>query len=240
MGRGELFLWQSQRSSAGKSAAMAFCTRSFVLQGMKVLILSLEMSEDKYEDRLDMCIAGITKDGLFDRQRIEQRLRTLFRQNGDVWIKQFPGGLTKVSDLRRYTQMLENTHGFKPDVVVVDYLNELAPETDALRGDLYGKGKEVASHLRGWAVEDQIGLMSGIQSGRAAMEETFADMQHTGESLAITNISDITISINRTAEEAARGLTNLYVVKHRDDVARFPVSIRTDFTRMQFWTRGDE
>ena len=46
--KGELWLWQSQKSSGGKSAALVHLARSFVFQKKKVLIYSMEMSEESF------------------------------------------------------------------------------------------------------------------------------------------------------------------------------------------------
>lgn len=237
--RGELFIWQSQRSSAGKSAAMVLCARSFVFQGKNTLIISLEMSEEKYEDRLDMAIAGLPKEALGDRASINHAVTRMFKRGGNLWIKQFPGQLTTVSDLRRYVQQLENVHNFHPDVIIIDYADELAPEAGIGVDNSFAAGKQIYSHLRGWAVKDNFFCMSAMQSNRSAMDSAVADQEHAGESLAKMWIADTVVSINRTAEEASRGLTNCHIVKHREGPARMSVQIHTDFSTMQFWRRAE-
>lgn len=236
---GELMVWQSQRSSAGKSAALVHMARSAVFQGKKALVYVLEGTKEAWEDRLDQCIAGLTKDGLLDRSALQLHLTKMMDFGGDLWIKQFPMYRTKVSDLMKHQEMLENVHGFHPDVVIVDYADLLAPETASLRGDLHALGAEVYGNLVGWLQEKNMCGHTGLQSGRSAMEETHADQQHTGGSIAKAQIAHVIVSLNRTAEEHQKGITNLHVVKNREGAARMDISINTDFSRMQFWKRRE-
>jgi replicative DNA helicase len=232
--RGELGVLQSQRSSAGKSAALAFLARQFGFQGKKILIYTLEMSEEEYEDRLDMCIAGLQVDDLIDSSKIINNLRRLVLRGGNIFIKQFPGSMTTVSDLRKHKLLLEQTHGFHADVVLVDYGDELSPEKRSYASNSFEVGKEIYSHLRGWAVKEDVAIWTGMQSNRGAGDVVEADMEHSGESIAKAWIADLIFSINRTAKEQEEGITRLRVVKRRTGKARFTIKFRTDFDRMLF------
>jgi galactitol-specific phosphotransferase system IIB component len=232
--RGELGVLQSQRSSAGKSAALAFLARQYAFQNKRILIYTLEMSEEEYEDRLDMCIAGVVKEALTDHQRLSRKLGKMFKRGGRIWIKQFPGQLSTVSDLREHKQLLEQVHGFYADAILVDYADELGSENRSRAGNTFEVGKEIYSHLRGWAVKDDVVIWTGMQSNRSAGDVDVADMENSGESIAKAWIADLIISINRTKKEAEDGTTRLYVVKNRTGIARFTIKIKTDFQRMQF------
>lgn len=154
-------------------------------------------------------------------------------------MKQFPSGLTRMSDLRAHKEMLGNVHNFHPDAILLDYADLLIPER-ADPADLHSAGAEIYNQFRGWMVEDRLVGWTGLQSGRGAMEATIADQQHTGGSIAKAQIADLIISINRTAEEDKKGLTNLFIVKNREGPARYGIVIKTDFNKMSFWTRGEE
>jgi replicative DNA helicase len=237
---GELGVFQSQRSSAGKSAALQFLARSFAFQGKRVLIYTLEMSREAYEDRLDQCIAGITKGALTDRHRIQKALTHMLNQGGGIWVKHLPAELTTVGTLRKYTDMIANVHNFHPDAVIIDYADLLGPETKELRGDLYASGREVYSNLASWIQEDKLVCWTAAQSQRGAGEELVADMHHMGGSIAKAQIAHLIISLNRTQAEEQSGHTRLGIQKNREGAARYTITIPTDFERMQWWTRGSE
>ncbi len=233
--RGEIGVWQSQRSSAGKTCALAHCAKAFALQGKNVAIFTLEMGEHAYEDRLDMAVTGLNREGLRNAEELRVRLQGFMRHSKRIRIKKFPGYSTKCSDLQAHCRMLESLEGFKADAVIIDYADLLAPETPELRGNLYETGAEVYSYWRAWMGEDQMVGWTGLQSGRSAMEEKFADQGHAGGSIAKIQIADVVLSINRTIEQEANGETSLHVVKAREDRARFDITFPTDFERMQFW-----
>lgn len=236
---GEVGIWLSQRSSAGKSAAMQFLTRSAAFQGKKVLIHSLEMSENAYEDRLDQCITGIGKQQLAtDGSRISKAVWNMLRHGGGVWIKSFPPGTT-ISRLREHADSLANVHGFRPDIHILDHLDHVAAENKSLSGDLYGTGKVTSSEWIAWMKEEEMVGWTGSQSNRGAAEATVADMHHASNSIAKVYDADLILSINRTQEEENEGRTTIFVVKNRDGKARYPVTIKTNFEKMAFWTRSD-
>jgi replicative DNA helicase len=232
--RGELMVLQSQRSSGGKSAAMAFLARQYAFQNKRILIYSLEMSEEDYEDRLDMCCCGLADYALTDYARIHKMMRKVARYGGQFWIKQFPGQITTVSDLRKHKQQLEQIHNFHADVVIVDYADELTVERKSRSNNSFEAGKEIYSLLRGWAVKDAIGMITGMQSNRGAEDAVVADMGHAGESIAKAWIADVIVSINRDKKETEENITRLHFVKVRTGKARFTITVKTDFERMQF------
>lgn len=231
---GELGVLQSQRSSAGKTTGLNYLVRSALFQGKKVLVYVLEGGANAWEDRLDLCIAGVTRSNLTDYSALYDKLIKLTRTSGQLWIKDFPMYLTKVSDLRRHHDMLESVNGFCPDLVVVDYADLLAPETKSLQGDLHAVGAEVYGHLIGWMQEDELYGWTAAQSGRAAMEALHADQQHMGGSIAKVQLAHLILSINRTEAEEKANRTRLQVVKNREGPARYEIQISHDYSRNLF------
>lgn len=234
---GELCVWQSQKSSAGKSAAMVQQARNYAIQGANVAILSLEMGQQAYEDRFDQCIAGLTREEIRDdfllRMRIESYCR---RATGKILIKKFPAYTTRSSTLREYVKFQEAMVGIKFNAILIDYADLLAPETQSLRGDLYASGAEVYSYLSGWASTENVHMWTAMQSGRDAANEQFADQHHAGGSIAKMQIADMVLSINRNADLVKEHKTRIHVVKNRNGKASFDILLFTDFERMQFWS----
>lgn len=232
---GELGVLQSQRSSAGKSACLALFARSFLMQEKNVLIITLEMDEEAYEDRLDMAFAAVTRDQLLESNRISTRIRTILNRGGRLKIKQFPTGRATVRDLEKYVRTIESCEGFRPDVILLDYADLLKSKEKGL----YERGKDIYESLRGWAGEEGFALWTATQSSRSALSSTTAEQEHMSGSVAKTETADLIISINRSAEEEEAGVTRLYIVKARNDASRYELTIRTDFSRMLFYLPND-
>jgi hypothetical protein len=237
--RKQIGVFQSQRSSAGKTAALVHCIKAFVFQGWNVLAITVEDGREVFEDKLDMSVAGLTSRNLANQYEIEKAMRRWFRHGGNVHVAEFSPINTKVSTLRAYKKYLESTQNFYADVVILDYADLLGPETDTLRGDLFATGMEVYGALSAWAKEENIAIWTAMQSGRAAGTSTHADMEHAGMSIAKVWVAWQILSINRTAEEQQEGLTNIYVVKNKDGPARFSKTIRSDFDRQHFYCIGN-
>lgn len=233
---GEIGVWLSQETSAGKSAALQLLARSFAYQRKNTLIYTMEMSEEAYEDRLDQCIAGITKELLTDHLKIHKMLTHMTKHGGRIWIKQFPTKGATIEDLRRHKNILENTHNFRPDAIIVDYMDLLSIDADSL----YDAGDKAYAQFRGWMVEEGLVGWTGSQSKTGAKEVTYADTQHTGGSRAKAEHADLVISINRTTDETKAGRTSLFVAKNRNGASKYPISICTDFSRMAFWRRSED
>lgn len=234
---GEVSLWQSQESSAGKTAALVLLARNFLFQRKRVLFFSLEPSIAELEDRLDMCLAGITKDDLLNGARIERQV-SRYLQRGSLWLEKMPNRGATITDLRERARQISSQFNFQPDVVLIDYLGRLVSENMELRTNLFLNGEDVASSWRDWMQEDNIPSWSAIQSNRSAGEAKVARQQHAGGSIAIIQIAHVVITINRTAEETQQGRTTLFIEKNREGIRHIEVPINTDFSKMAFWTRG--
>jgi len=235
----QVCVWLSQRSSIGKTAAMIHLIKSYALQQKRVLAFAIEDGREEYEDKLDMCIAGVTDRDLRDRGRLASHLRRITGQDNRVHIADPPAGC-KVSDLINYVSYLETTENWHPDVVIVDYADLLSPEEDERKGNLFGTGDDVYLNLKKWAKEADVLLWTAMQGTRGAMDQAKADQQHAGMSLAKIWHADLVVSINRTPEEEDQGLSQLYVVKNRGGTARFSKTIHSDFTTQNFFVwKGD-
>lgn len=233
---GEIGIIQSKQSSDGKSAALAYFARSFAVQGRNVMLYTVgDMSEDMYEDRLDMLMAGVTSSNLLDGARIQAAVRKLQAYGGAIRYKQFPAYRTRVSDLREHATRVEATCGFKPGVIIIDYACLLAPETPSLRSSSYDTGAEVYSVWKQWLEEEDIPGWTAMQSNRGAAQASHADQQHAGGSLAKIQIADVVLSIQRDDTEMSEKLTRIHWVKARNAKANFSVTIPSDLERMQFW-----
>jgi hypothetical protein len=232
-GPGELIVFLSQRSSIGKSAALIYFARNFAIQGKKVLFLSLEMSIEEVEDRLDQCIAGLVQAELSNAELIQNKLHWFLQFGGLIHLARFPEKITSVQELRDYSDTLRNTENFDADVVIVDYGDQL--RADNSYDNMYMGGKEVYHALRTWAFQDEMSLITASQGGKAAIEATVTDQQHMAESIGKVYIADLIMSINRNAQEEKEGLTRLFQVKDRRSKARFQLTFKTDMDRMQFY-----
>ena len=230
--RRQIGVWLSQRSSAGKSAALIHLAKFFVLQGKQVLFITMEDTKEDLEDKLDMAVSGAHTEDLVDGDRIRTAMKRWFRRGGRVHIAEFPS--SKVSELRAYAGYLAQVHNFVPDAILVDYADLCLSEN---AGDnSYTTGDVVYTQLGKWAKEEDCVIWTASQSGKAAMEAVVADQQHAAGSIAKMYHAHLVLSINRTSQETTDGLSQIHVVKNKNGQARFTKTIHSDFDRMHFRT----
>ncbi len=237
---GELGVIQSQRSNRGKSAMLVQLARNLVFQGKRVLIYTLEMGEDDYADRLDMCCSGLTTQGLRNGTLLRQRLQRMVRSENMLRIKQFPSYSTTVDRLKEHTQLLRDVCGFRPDIILCDYADLLDPGLPGLRENLHAKGDALYSQLRGWMIEEHLACWTPSQSGRAAESEVSAEQRHIAGSINKIQLADIVISINRTPEDEVQGMTRVKPIKVRNAARSEEFSVPTSLDRMQWWDSSRE
>jgi hypothetical protein len=233
IGEGNLNIVQSKQSSDGKTAFLTHLARSFAFQGANTLIFTIgDMTEEEYEDRLDMCFAGLTRADLAYDSAVIAAQRKMAKFRAKVHIKELPASRTKVSHLREYVRRIEAAFSFRPEVLIVDYADCLAPETDLLRANLGASGAEVYGTIKEWLQQDRLRCWTAGQSNRSAATESFGEQHHVAGSIDKVRIADLIVSITRDTQ----GETNIKITKSRHSGARGQTfSIPTNFESMQFY-----
>lgn len=229
--RGDLIVFQSQKTSIGKTTTLCNIARNLVLQGKNVVFHTLEESAFEIEDRLDQAIAGVTPDELTDKTKLQLKMKTWL--NADLRIKEWDAYNTKPSDLEQHLRVLKDYYGFKPDVVIINATDSLAPERYS--DSLYASGRDVYAYLKAWAQREEIAVIVDMQSNRGAAEKVVASTEDASGSIAKVQIATMVITINRTPEELKDNMTTFNVAKNRHGPSGFQRSCHSDLARGQIW-----
>ena len=216
-----LFLFMA-KPGLGKSMFMANLAANWCLMNKKVLIITLEMSEHMYSMRMDSIFSNININKL--RESSENLKRCI---NGlkigipqaQLQIKEFPTGTCTTMMIKQYCKKLKDTKGFVPDVIIVDYLNIVKPNSRSASSSLYEKGKAVAEELRALSGELHIPVISALQSNRNSRGSGYAtddiDMDNSGESSGIPATADAMFAAYQMEGERDAGKINLKIIKNR-------------------------
>jgi len=101
MNRGELNIFAGG-SGAGKSLFLANLGVNWALQGLNVVYLTLELSEELVSMRIDSMLTGISTREIFkELDDVEMKVRIIGKKSGAMQIKYMPSGKT-CNDLRAY------------------------------------------------------------------------------------------------------------------------------------------
>lgn len=187
-------------TNVGKSLVMCHFAAGYVSMGKNVLYITLEMSEERIAERIDANLLNIPLDDLvnlpksdFDRKVAVLRGKT----NGKLIIKEYPTAAASTLHFRALLNDLRLKKGFKPDVIIVDYLNicQSARIKQGTQTNSYTYVKSIAEELRGLAVEFNVPLISATQTTRVGFSSTDVEMGDTSESFGLPATADLMIAV---------------------------------------------
>jgi len=215
MNRGELNIFAGG-SGAGKSLFLANLGVNWALQGLNVVYLTLELSEDLVCMRVDAMTTGISTKEIFkELDDLEMKVKIIGKKSGAFQVKYMPSGKT-CNDLRAYLKEFEIKTGRKVDVLLVDYLDLLMPISRKISpADLFIKDKYVSEELRNLAVERQCILVTASQLNRGAVEEVEFDHSHISGGLSKIQTADNVFGIFTSRAMRERGRYQIQLMKTR-------------------------
>ena len=217
----------------GKSLYLANQAVRSCLDGSNVLYISLEMSEDRVAQRLDSIFSRIRQDQLKNRcddlkERLDQVTATV-PDRGQLKIKEFPTKRAGINQIRAYLNQLSNYENFVPNVIIVDYLELLATESDMAE---YQAQERLAQELRGLAIEHKCLVWTATQTNREGKKVRLITDTELADSYGKTRVCDLVISINQDEEEFDKGKSRVYIIKSRNGRARFIIPAKMDYQRL--------
>lgn len=238
IGRGELGLAVAP-PKRGKSLFLIWLAVIYAWQGLNVLFVTLEDPADAVEDRMDACISGI-KVGLLREK--SHKVRKVVQSWGDLLqtkIRIFDGtvGGTTVHAIEAAWER-ERAAGFQPDVVLIDYDDEIKP---ARRAD--GRRFEFADiyrDLRQFASRADVILWTAAQTVREAGAKDLIQDTDTAEDYSKVRKSTLVLGLGACKawngnSEGKGDAKTLHVIFHRNDRMRVWCRIWSDPSRGLFY-----
>jgi archaellum biogenesis ATPase FlaH len=215
MNRGELNIFAGG-SGAGKSLFLANLGVNWALQGMNVVYLTLELSEELVSMRIDSMITEIPTRDIFKQiDEVEMKVKVIGKKAGTYQVKYMPSGKT-ANDIRSYMKEYEIKLGRKVDILLVDYLDLLMPQSRKISAEnLFVKDKYVSEELRNLAMEKQCVLVTAAQLNRGAVEEVEYDHSHISGGLSKIQTADNVFGIFTSRAMRERGKYQIQLMKTR-------------------------
>jgi len=230
LGRGEIAAVVSP-SGVGKSVFLANVAAWNMLRGKKVLYLSTEMKQDKIAMRIDAITTGIGMHELAERRKeVSKRLSKMAEDYEDkrlLVVKRFPSKSADINTFRSYYSQV-TIAGFKPDLVVVDYVGEMKDYTDMPKHE---SRERMVGDLTQWCAEEDFALFTALQPNRTGKEVSrtgYIDDDHFGDSYGQIRPLHACWSLNQNDKEKPLGLMRVYVIKHRDAESHYAFKAQSD------------
>lgn len=211
------------KPNIGKSIVLGNLADNVAKQGYTVLLITLEMNEMSYAERLLSRITQIKNDDLVkDINLFKQKLEE--NKKGRILIKEFGTSTITPFELESYIEKIQKS-GIKIDFIVIDYLDLLVWPTPMEDWKALTK---IAERLRGMSKKLQIPILSASQIARQGYDET-PDMKYAGGTTGINKTGDVIIGISRTEEDIEMGIMRFNLMKNREGPKDIFKLLKIDF-----------
>lgn len=218
----------------GKTMAIWDFAQRVALQGYNVVGVSLEVSKQIIADRIDSNISGVPMAELSKKMGMAlSEIKGIKDRAGKLDIYEFPASTFRPMDLERIVDDYES-RGEKIDLLVVDYLDIMAP--DRWMNDKQENSKNIWTAVRDIGKVHDLAVLSATQTNREGMKRTVADDTDVSDDINKIRIADLVISINATEDELAAGESRLFFAASRNQRGKMTVRVKNDLECQRFIT----
>ena len=201
-------------AKSGKSMGLQHFALAAAGAGYNVLYITLENSTEVTEDRMDAAMSGVSlKDLDTSSGTIAVAIAGAAKAGGRLDIHEFPGGACRNSDIRKVIERYK-VNGIVFDMLVVDYADEMAPESK--HNEERHAFKEIYQGLRAVGIDENLAVLTATQTNRAGNKATTATSTDVSEDFNKVRLADILITLNSTDDEKKTGMMRLYLAAMRN------------------------
>ena len=203
------------QAGLGKSLFLSNIAVNCLKNNLKVVVISLEMSENVYATRFDAHISNSNINKLRDNsESVIERIREFYNQrpDADLFIKEYPPRSIRVSDIQIYLDnLIAAGHTF--DVIIIDYLNLVLPNRNM--DNMYQNVLDVAEKLRAISYIYNVPVITATQANGEGINNENIGMEHVSESKGINHTCDFLGALYQMDEDRENGVINMRILKNR-------------------------
>jgi replicative DNA helicase len=208
-GKGDLVLVFGN-PGGGKSWAITAMGAYAAALGYNVVHYSLELGEGYVGKRYDAIFSGIEVDKLhLHRKEVDE---VVGKVKGKVIIKEYPPKRASFDTIEAHLQQLEHQNEFKPDLIIVDYLDYMRTKGRKERKE---EIDDVYVAAKAFAKEKGIPIVSPSQANRGAAKSDIIEGDNAAGSYEKIMIGDIILSLARKRKDKIEGTGNWHIMKNR-------------------------
>lgn len=196
----------------GKTTFVCFLTANLIMRGYKVFFLTLELSKEDIGDKIDRAILRLTPEEILslDYKEVFERIKEKVSGNCKIFYS-FPRLLTPLDIRMQLISMKEEN--FVPDFLILDYDDLLSP-LKYYKERRY-EVKDTYLWFKRIAAEFNLVFIAVSQSSREAIGQPIVTEDQFSESMDKIRISDLVLTIGRSATDKREGIVRLRIGKSR-------------------------
>jgi replicative DNA helicase len=202
-------------TNVGKSIFLGNIATNILNQNKTVVLISLEMSEQIYSKRISSQLSQIAMNDLpMQTEPLKQSINNYKNKNqkAKLIVKEFPPKSVTPLQIKGYLERLVRK-GIKPDAIVLDYLNLVAPPEKGQNS--YEAIKQISEMIRAISYHFNCPVISATQCNRTAYNESNPGLETTSESMGLAHTADAQFSIWTEEEDFELGIIHLGITKNR-------------------------
>lgn len=231
LNKGKALYVVSAATNVGKSVMLTNIACNALAQNKKVVIFTLEMSEQVYAKRVSSCLTKIPLKSLKENsENLVENVLTYkeLHKHGKLLIKEYPTKSATASTLKAYITKLHQQKQMIPDLIIIDYLNLLKPSL--VTGNSYSDVKSITEEIRMLAYTfDGIPIITATQLNRTGYNQDNPGIETTSESMGLAHTADVQMSLWADDTDKELGILRLGMQKNRFGVNFGTTCLKIDY-----------
>ena len=214
LGMGELGVVLSP-TGIGKSTILTKFANSAYNSGFKVLQIVFEDNVNSILRKHYTIWTGLSPDDLpTETENVVEMLKEIENESkGVLKICKLPSDSVTISELKGMLRKL-SMEGFKPDLVIVDYVDCISPERATYGEEWKGEGA-IMRHLEAMTNEFHVAIWAATQGSRASIDTEVVTTDLMGGSIKKAQIAHVVVSIGKTLEQKENNFATITLLKSR-------------------------
>jgi hypothetical protein len=151
----------------------------------------------------------LVKEGKITMQEVDE---VVGKVKGKVIIKEYPPKRASFDVIEAHLQQLEHQNDFKPDLIIIDYLDYMRTRSRKERKE---EIDDVYVAAKAFAKEKGIPVVSPSQANRGAAKSDIIEGDNAAGSYEKIMIGDIILSLARKRKDKIEGTGNWHIMKNR-------------------------
>lgn len=205
--------------NTGKSLFLANASVNMLMRGLNVIYITLELSEEVVAKRFDSIVSGVGQaDILKNINKVATDISNKANSWGKLFIKRMPESTTCANHIRAYLKEFELMNGIIPDVIAIDYLDLMSPNSKVSAEAIFIKDKYVSEEVRSIGNEYDCIVLSASQFGRGgyqSAEKSDQSSDNIAGGISKVNTTDNLFAIIQSEQMKTKGEYMLKLLKTR-------------------------
>ena len=226
-------------TNVGKSIFLGNMATNILSQDKTVVLITLEMPEHVYAKRISACLSKIPSNDLkLQIEPLKNKLHQYKVQNSNskLIIKEFPTKGITVLGIKTYIEKLISK-GVKPDIIILDYLNLVAPSNT--NKNSYESIKEITEYIRALTYKFECPIISATQTNRSGYKNGMPDLETTSESMGLAHTADAQFPIWTDEQDFELGIIHMGITKNRFGSRGIHTQLKIDYPTLSITELDD-